>query len=548
MPDLPDDHAAAAAARIGDILATAEREVAQIVAAAERRASSDEQARADALDDRRAQLDRRREELDARERALDARQRQIDARAADVAARNVELTEITAELLAGALTAQTQARRLSDLPPLTADRPASPDDALADEGGAVGVDGRGGAAGAGAELDDPPRMSSWRAARPSSARRREDDARTRAGRRGFGPFPPDPPVGDDAPRPSTPAALRIVGPADGDGTVSGAATAGPPDPGDGPRDATADATPPTAGADAGAAVASPDDAVDADPAGAVSESDPSAENGTSVEADVPAGQDPVSVADTVLRDDTTEAAFSARPEGATSGADGAPTTDGALADDDRPATDGSLLDDARPATDGSLLDGAPSSTDDAEGGAVGGLSSGNDGIFPGGTAEADVADADVAEDLDQDGPRAHTGPVEPGPPRDADGGSEVDPGDGPEWRDVLESDEPAGGERPKWRDVLMPRPSPSDTPEADREDAAEERSDPSADSPDKVDSARLVALSMAAEGRSREAVEAVVRDQLGIRDHEALLDYVFGISTPSSIVPSWPPRRRRRPS
>jgi hypothetical protein len=66
------------------------------------------------------------------------------------------------------------------------------------------------------------------------------------------------------------------------------------------------------------------------------------------------------------------------------------------------------------------------------------------------------------------------------------------------------------------------------------------------DPPEKIDSARLVALSMAANGRSREEVEAHVRDELGIVDHAALIDYVFGISAPSSIVPSWPPRRRRR--
>jgi hypothetical protein len=68
------------------------------------------------------------------------------------------------------------------------------------------------------------------------------------------------------------------------------------------------------------------------------------------------------------------------------------------------------------------------------------------------------------------------------------------------------------------------------------------------DSPDKIDSARLVALSMAAEGRPRDDVEAYIRDELRIKDHASLIDYVFGISTPSSVVPSWPPRRRRRPS
>jgi hypothetical protein len=69
---------------------------------------------------------------------------------------------------------------------------------------------------------------------------------------------------------------------------------------------------------------------------------------------------------------------------------------------------------------------------------------------------------------------------------------------------------------------------------------------PAADTPEQLDSARLVALSMAAQGRPREDVEAVLRDELGIVEHESLIDYVFGISTPSSVVPSWPPRRRRR--
>lgn len=63
---------------------------------------------------------------------------------------------------------------------------------------------------------------------------------------------------------------------------------------------------------------------------------------------------------------------------------------------------------------------------------------------------------------------------------------------------------------------------------------------------DQLDSARLVALSMAASGRSRGEVEAHLRNELGISDYGPLIDYVFGISTPASVVPSWPPRRRRR--
>lgn len=65
---------------------------------------------------------------------------------------------------------------------------------------------------------------------------------------------------------------------------------------------------------------------------------------------------------------------------------------------------------------------------------------------------------------------------------------------------------------------------------------------------DPLDSARLVALSMAASGRSRGEVEAHLVHELGITDHGPLMDYVFGTSTPASVVPSWPPRRRRRSS
>lgn len=65
-------------------------------------------------------------------------------------------------------------------------------------------------------------------------------------------------------------------------------------------------------------------------------------------------------------------------------------------------------------------------------------------------------------------------------------------------------------------------------------------------SADQLEAARLVALSMAASGRSRGEVEAHLRHELGIADHGPLIDYVFGISAPASVVPSWPPRRRRR--
>jgi hypothetical protein len=63
-----------------------------------------------------------------------------------------------------------------------------------------------------------------------------------------------------------------------------------------------------------------------------------------------------------------------------------------------------------------------------------------------------------------------------------------------------------------------------------------------------LDRARLTALDMAARGRSREEVEAHVRDGLGVEDPVTIIDYVFGASTPSSVVPGWPPRRRMRRS
>lgn len=68
------------------------------------------------------------------------------------------------------------------------------------------------------------------------------------------------------------------------------------------------------------------------------------------------------------------------------------------------------------------------------------------------------------------------------------------------------------------------------------------------DSDEALDRARLTALDMAARGRSRDEVVAHVRDGLGVSDPGAIIDYVFGASTPSSVVPGWPPRRRLRRS
>lgn len=99
----------------------------------------------------------------------------------------------------------------------------------------------------------------------------------------------------------------------------------------------------------------------------------------------------------------------------------------------------------------------------------------------------------------------------------------------------VEDDRPAGDPADPTAGDATPDDRSADAPDPGR-----------VDSPDKIDSARLVALSMAAEGRPRDDVEAYIRDELQIVDHASLIDYVFGISTPSSVVPSWPPRRRRR--
>jgi len=111
----------------------------------------------------------------------------------------------------------------------------------------------------------------------------------------------------------------------------------------------------------------------------------------------------------------------------------------------------------------------------------------------------------------------------------------------PSTGDAAEADRAAGSDDA----VAAGDTSADDVAEADADDPTPEAG-VETDPPEKLDSARLAALSMAAEGRSREEVEAVLRDDLKIIDHASLIDYVFGISTPSSIVPSWPPRRRRR--
>ncbi|CAB4895536.1 unannotated protein [freshwater metagenome] len=85
---------------------------------------------------------------------------------------------------------------------------------------------------------------------------------------------------------------------------------------------------------------------------------------------------------------------------------------------------------------------------------------------------------------------------------------------------------------------------PSDRPGRDTAAAGPDAAPTVRDAPEAYDRARLVALTMAAEGHGRDAVEAHLRDELGIAGHAALIEYVFGGSTPSSVVPAWPPRRR----
>lgn len=519
MSTFPDDPAAAAAARIGDILATAEREVAEIISAAEQRATDQERSRAEALAERAALLDRRREELDARDRAqgerelaLSARAHALDVRDAQLAARHAELTEIATELLAGTLATQAQARRLSDLPPLD-----GPSAAPATGGASAPVPAT--------EPVAPAGVSSWRSARPSTARRREDDewaGRARSSRRSFGAPSPEDPVADDAPRPSTPAALRIVGPGE-----EGVARRGEHD------------TPvPAAGADADAMS---EDRAEADPTGRAADGAPAADVATHAAVDAD---------DALVETGGSATEAGAEPDPSTgethAGTDVAPDPS---TDEGRGGTDvedgtADAAGERRPETVAPAPAGAP-----AEAAPVAGVPEGLAAhVFDGTTGRTDPelpsagggAEPDEAEHDDRTVEIAAAEPA-----GDLEGPA---PGDGPEWRDVLDTDEPAGGERPKWRDVLMPRRAGHDEPDVDGSEPDDDVDEAPADSPDKIDSARLVALSMAAEGRSREDVERIVRDQLGIREHEALLDYVFGISTPSSIVPSWPPRRRRRPS
>ncbi|WP_320672275.1 hypothetical protein [Patulibacter defluvii] len=87
-----------------------------------------------------------------------------------------------------------------------------------------------------------------------------------------------------------------------------------------------------------------------------------------------------------------------------------------------------------------------------------------------------------------------------------------------------------------------PAPDPGVTADDDRADPAPA---PPEDDP-QLDAARLVALSMAASGRSAEAVATHLRDELGVADPSAIVDYVFGLSTPSTVVPGWPPRSGSR--
>ncbi|WP_026911170.1 hypothetical protein [Patulibacter minatonensis] len=152
---------------------------------------------------------------------------------------------------------------------------------------------------------------------------------------------------------------------------------------------------------------------------------------------------------------------------------------------------------------------------------------------PAAPVEAPAADVPAAP-VDTTPDVAPAASVAPTAPADAAPAEPVAPAAAPVPPVAAEPETPTG-----------PRPVP-DAVDADEPLPIVAGSETAKDSPEQLDSARLVALSMAAEGRSREEVEAHVRDTLGIIEHAALIDYVFGGSTPSSVVPSWPPRRRRR--
>lgn len=144
-------------------------------------------------------------------------------------------------------------------------------------------------------------------------------------------------------------------------------------------------------------------------------------------------------------------------------------------------------------------------------------------------ARADDGPAEVADPAPAPVVAATPAPRDDPPPED-------DPAPGPDPR-------PAAGPLPTTVPVRTGVPAHDhDLPLIDSSDTH----GPAARRSELLEGARLVALSMAASGRSRGEVEAHLRDVLGITDYGPLIDYVFGISTPASVVPSWPPRRRRR--
>lgn len=103
---------------------------------------------------------------------------------------------------------------------------------------------------------------------------------------------------------------------------------------------------------------------------------------------------------------------------------------------------------------------------------------------------------------------------------------------------VIAASDPADPADPADPEVAAPEPPA----EGDRAPLAVEAPLEAADGDGhRLDSLRLVALSMAASGRSATEVEAHLRDELGMSDPTVIIDYVFGLSTPASVVPGWPP-------
>jgi len=490
-PDHPQDPAAqeaSAAARLDGVLAAAEREIAAILAAAETAASADLEARSADLDAQSSRLEAREAEADARARHLDDRHRSLDERARVLDARQDELDALTAELVQRRAALEVRDTELTEISAgLLTSAVAAQEHAR--------------------RLMDLPPLAAAPAARPGAG------ALTGAGAHGDG----DGAVGIET-GPST----REIG-------TGGRAIA-----------SVASETPSGAG-DTGSGASDIDSGAS---------DDRTATHGDAGADDVPA-RDSVETGASPAGDEAPDARRPAEPSPRVrvrhlrdasdpdAGERSAPVGP-------RPSTPAGLREVPPRESRWDTVAGAgtrtgadPVSTGDAfaDHGSlpiVGGSS--DEDLTVDGTAEGDEIEDAALTASEVEAPEAQAA------------GDRTDVGQAgraPSSGDAAEADRAPGSD-----DAVAAGDTSSDDVEDDPTGVDTDDPTPEAgvetDPPEKLDSARLAALSMAAEGRSREEVEAVLRDDLKIIDHASLIDYVFGISTPSSIVPSWPPRRRRR--